>query len=144
MRIIAETNDLEPPYPSTNATFRLQLNEDQVLPLGAAELEYFDDFSGPEDVTFDIIKSCHCVKCNRHLKDPNDLGRIVDLSNSLDWEKNENYQPVTSFTQRQLNHLRLGYQPPRHVFKIARVAITIDVPPSTLRVPPSQHQFENG
>ena len=118
MRIIAETNDLEPPYPSTNATFRLQLNEDQVLPLGAAELEYFDDFSGPEDVTFEIIKSCHCVKCNRHLKDPNDLGRIVDLSNSLDWEKNENYQPVTSFTQRQLNHLRLGYQPPRMVFKL--------------------------
>ena len=118
MRIIAETNDLEPPYPSKNATFRLQLNEDQVLPLGSAELEYFDDFSGPEDVTFDIIKSCHCVKCNRHLKDPNDLGRIVDLSNSLDWEKNENYQPVTSFTQRQLNHLRLGYQPPRHVFKL--------------------------
>ena len=115
MRIIAETNDLEPPYPSKNATFRLQLNEDQVLPLGAAELEYFDDFSGPEDVTFEIIKSCHCVKCNRHLKDPNDLGRIVDLSNSLDWEKNENYQPVTSFTQRQLNHLRLGYQPPRRV-----------------------------
>ena len=65
MRIIAETNDLEPPYPSANATFRLQLNEDQVLPLGAAELEYFDDFSGPEDVTFEIIKSCHCVKCNR-------------------------------------------------------------------------------
>ena len=56
--------------------------------------------------------------CNRHLKDQNDLGRIVDLSNSLDWEKNENYQPVTSFTQRQLNHLRLGYQPPRKVFQI--------------------------
>ena len=31
-----------------NATFTLQLPETTVLPIGAAELEYFDDFSQPD------------------------------------------------------------------------------------------------
>ena len=45
MRIIAEQNDLLKPWPSQDANFTLQLNEDTILPIGAAELEYFDDFS---------------------------------------------------------------------------------------------------
>ena len=112
MRIVAETNDLLPPFPSENATFTMQLEENHILPIGAAELEYFDDFSKPDEIEFEILKPCHCVKCNRHLKDPDDVGRIIDMSNSLDWSKNPDYSPVKRFSQKQVNHLRLGYHPP--------------------------------
>ena len=91
MRIIAEQNDLLKPWPSEAANYTLTLNESTILPIGAAELEYFDDFSGPNDLTYQVVKACHCVKCNRHLQDPNDLGKLVDMSNALDWTKHENF-----------------------------------------------------
>ena len=31
---------------------------------------------------------------------------------ALNWEKNDDYQPLSNFTQKQVNHLRLGYQEP--------------------------------
>ena len=62
MRIIAEQNDLLKPWPSEAANYTLTLNESTILPIGAAELEYFDDFSGPDDLTYQVVKACHCVK----------------------------------------------------------------------------------
>lgn len=112
MRVVVEQNDLLKPWPSEVANFTLQLNETTILPIGAAELEYFDDFSGPDDLTYKVVKTCHCVKCNRHLQDANDLGKLVDMSHALDWTKHSDYPDIKQFTQRQLNHLRLGYQPP--------------------------------
>ena len=120
MRIIAEQNDLLKPWPSESANFTLELNETTILPIGSAELEYFDDFSGPDDLTYKVVKTCHCVKCNRHLQDPNDLGKLVDMSHALDWTKHRDYPEIKEFTQRQLNHLRLGYQPPIQVLAFKR------------------------
>ena len=37
------------------------MNEDEVRPIGHAELGYLDDLSGPKDLTYEIVKSCSCV-----------------------------------------------------------------------------------
>jgi len=51
--------------------------ETEILPIGNAELKYFDDFSGPKDLVYEIVKPCSCLVCGKGL---NDTGRIIDIS----------------------------------------------------------------
>ena len=54
------------------------MKETDVLPIGDAELKYFDDFSGPEDLIYEIVKPCACVEnCDKSL---NDVGKIINIS----------------------------------------------------------------
>ena len=62
---------------SDNATFTLSMFETDILPIGNAELKYLDDFSGPAELLYTVMKPCSCIECGKLL---NDSGRIIEIA----------------------------------------------------------------
>lgn len=105
--IINSIND-NPPILSPTATQFMQIQETNIGYISKAQLDYFDKDSKESQLVYTITTQPHFVYNSKRA----DAGRVITTHNITMLRKDLSLPMTKSFTQKDINHLKVAYVPP--------------------------------
>ncbi|XP_071952091.1 FRAS1-related extracellular matrix protein 1-like [Antedon mediterranea] len=104
---IEPVDDL-PPYLVLGTSLGITVLETEIGVFTQQNLQYSDDESPDDELVYVITTSPHFTDTYSLT----DAGRIISTSEMTMPTKDPDHQPIISFTQQEIDHLRIAYMPP--------------------------------